>query len=97
MSETALQFMKRCDGRIVSSGDLGIHQIAEAQACRRFWVDEETGLGWAIVPWSVSTQKDRERETELAAKRAERLRDQKEAEHGRGYDVLRNGDIKEDK
>jgi len=61
---TALEFLKSAKGRIVSSGDLTIHQIAECRVHGRFFVDEETGLGWADVPWDLTTMKDRKRETE---------------------------------
>jgi hypothetical protein len=50
------------EGRIVSSGDLTAFQISQAQADKRFWVDPQTGLGFAIVPWSMTTEKDRRRE-----------------------------------
>lgn len=62
---TALEFLKRsADGkhRIVSSGDLHVMQISEAQANKLFFVDDETGLGWALVPWELTTAKDRHRE-----------------------------------
>ena len=50
--------------RLVSSGDLTTHQISEAQANGTFWVDEPTGLGFALVPWELTTNKDRARELE---------------------------------
>lgn len=62
---TAIEFLKRsADGkhRIVSSGDLHVMQISEAQANKLFFVDDETGLGWALVPWELTTAKDRSRE-----------------------------------
>jgi hypothetical protein len=65
MSQSAVDFLKRAsDGkhRIVSSGDLNRMQIVEAQVRRMFYVDEETGLGWALLPWDLTTDKDRERE-----------------------------------
>lgn len=61
MYETsAIEFLKRCgnDGRIVSSNDLTALQIAEAQACGRFFVDGESHFGWAILPWTLQTEKD---------------------------------------
>lgn len=64
---TAIEFLKRAaDGkhRIVSSGDLHVMQISEAQANKLFFVDDETGLGWALVPWELTTAKDRNREEE---------------------------------
>jgi len=63
---TALEFLKRAaDGkhRIVSSGDLHVMQISEAQANKLFFVDDQTGLGWALVPWELTTAKDRHRES----------------------------------
>lgn len=62
---TAIEFLKQAaegDGRVVCSGDLHEMQISRAQAQGRFFVDEETGLGWAIVPWDLTTKKDRDRE-----------------------------------
>lgn len=66
MTNTALEFLKRAgkDGRIVSSGDLTTIQIATFQAADWFFVDPDTGYGWAIVPWDLSTPKDRKREEE---------------------------------
>jgi hypothetical protein len=63
MPDSALQFLKRCgqDGRIVSSGDLTTMQIAEFQSQNRFFVDEN-GMGYALVPWDLTTMKDRKRE-----------------------------------
>jgi hypothetical protein len=68
---TAEQFLDKCaqsGGRIVSSNDLHVMQIAEAQACHRFYVDPQTSYGYAIVPWSLTTDKDREREHEYFKK-----------------------------
>ena len=62
---TAIEFLRECSTgkyRIVSSGDLHRFQIAEAQACNRFYIDEETGYGWALLPWELTTDKDRQRE-----------------------------------
>lgn len=62
---TAIEFLKRAsDGkhRIVSSGDLLPIQISMAQADKKFFVDEETGLGWALLEWELTTPKDRKRE-----------------------------------
>lgn len=50
--------------RIVSSGDLTPNQISEAQAAYRFWLDVDTGLGFALVPWELTTGKDRKREAD---------------------------------
>lgn len=68
MSEqiTATAFLVRAakeNARVVSSGDLHHAVIVEAQATNRFWVDPETHLGFALIPWTLSTMKDRERET----------------------------------
>jgi hypothetical protein len=71
MSDGALEFLKRaCDGkhRIVSSGDLTTIQIAEFQAAKLFYVEPGGGMGWALVPWELTTPKDRQRE-ELYFKR----------------------------
>ena len=62
---TAMEFLKKSSygkHRIVSSGDLNQWQISEAQVNKLFFVDEESGLGWALVPWELTTQKDRQRE-----------------------------------
>lgn len=66
----ALEFLKRAgtDGRIVSSGDLTTLQIAEAQACKRFYVEPGGGLGWALMPWEVATLKDVTRHAEMIRK-----------------------------
>jgi len=47
----ALKFVKRLQegGKIVSSGSLSIASISQAQACNRFFVDEE-GFGYAYFP-----------------------------------------------
>lgn len=62
----ALTFLIRAasEGRIVSSGDLNEFQIAEAQSMDRFFVEPGGGLGWAILPWSLTTAKDRMREAD---------------------------------
>lgn len=68
---TAIEFLKRAaDGkhRIVSSGDLHMMQISEAQSEKKFFVDEETGLGFALLPWDLTTAKDRTREYEFFKK-----------------------------
>lgn len=60
----ALTFLKRAaDGehRIVSSGDLTTFQIAEAQSQGRFYVEPGGGLGWALLPWHLTTDKDQQR------------------------------------
>lgn len=59
----AIEFLKRTDGhRVVSTGDLNEYQIAEARRDGKMFVDEDTGLGWVLLPWSLTTDKDRERE-----------------------------------
>jgi hypothetical protein len=66
----AIAFLRRAaseNARIVSSGDLHSLVISEAQANGRFWVDPETGLGWALIPWELSTMKDRQREANYFA------------------------------
>jgi hypothetical protein len=67
MGESAESFLKRSvtqGGRIVSSGDLNVYQISESQAKGNFWINSE-GLGWAILPWSLTTDKDNQRESGL--------------------------------
>lgn len=61
---TAIEFLKLAGngGRIVSSNDLTHFQIAEARACNRFFVDANTGFGWAVLPWELTTAKDRLRD-----------------------------------
>ena len=63
---TAIEFLRRTSEghRIVSSNDLNHHQIVEAQARKLFFVDGETGFGWALLPWELTTDKDREREAD---------------------------------
>lgn len=48
-------------GRVVCSVDLTEHQIAEAQATGR-WFVLDCGLGFAMLPWYLTTDKDRARE-----------------------------------
>lgn len=48
-------------GRIVCSVDLTEHQIAEAQLAGRWYV-ASNGIGWAMLPWHLTTDKDRARE-----------------------------------
>jgi hypothetical protein len=72
---TAIEFMRlsaSINGRIVSSNDLNKWRIAEARINNRFFVDDETGYGWAILPWELPTDKDRDRErTYLIGRNAE--------------------------
>lgn len=66
MSESAEQFLARAaqeGGRVVSTNDLTVHQISEARFLNKDWVDS-WGLGWAILPWHLTTDKDRDRERE---------------------------------
>ncbi len=66
----AIEFLQRTatdNARIVSSNDLTYFQIAEARASKRFFVDEETGFGWALLPWDLTTDKDRQREGHKAS------------------------------
>lgn len=61
----AVKFLKRAaDGkhRIVSSGDLTLLQIAEARAANLFYVEPSCVFGWALLPWELTTDKDRQRE-----------------------------------
>jgi hypothetical protein len=71
-SDGALAFLKRttsnANARIVSSGDLTNLQIAEAQACGRFYVEPGGGLGWALLPFALTTAKDRKREADYFSK-----------------------------
>ncbi len=70
----ALAFLRRAaDGqhRIVSSGDLTTLQIAEARATGRFYVEPGGGLGWALLPWNFSTDKDKQREWPLCRRWSE--------------------------
>lgn len=65
--QETINFLHRAsteNARIVSSNDLHEIVIAEAQANNRFWVDPETGYGWALIPWELSTQKDRQRKAD---------------------------------
>lgn len=68
---TAIEFLRECATnkyRIVASGDLTHFQIVEAQANKLFFIDEETGFGWALLPWELTTDKDRLREREYFQK-----------------------------
>jgi hypothetical protein len=59
----AIEFLKKTDGhRIVSTGDLNEYQIAEARRDNKMFVDPDTGLGWVLLPWELTTNKDRKRE-----------------------------------
>lgn len=64
---TATEFLllqAKTGGRIVSSNDLNNYQISEARSKNLFYVDEATSYGWAIVPWELTTDKDRQREAD---------------------------------
>lgn len=70
----AIEFLKRSDGhRIVSTGDLNEYQIAEARRENKMFVDSDTGLGWVLLPWELTTDKDREREKEFFESRLPRV------------------------
>ena len=71
----ALEFMKKAKGRIVSSGDLTTVQISEFLASGSFFIDPETCLGWADVPWDLTTEKDRIREKAYFEKTEDCLRE----------------------
>lgn len=64
VKESAEQFLRRAvttGGRVVSSNDLNEWQLSEARVNRNMWVCPE-GFGWVILPWSLTTDKDRARE-----------------------------------
>lgn len=66
MGKSAEEFLVRAastGGRIVSSNDLNEYQIAEARRENKFFVTDD-GLGFAILPWELTTDKDRKREAE---------------------------------
>lgn len=63
---TALEFLKKSKGRIVSSAQLTTRQIYEFRAAGLFFIDKESGLAWADVPWDLTTFKDKEREHKTA-------------------------------
>jgi hypothetical protein len=68
----AIEFLKRSsDGkhRVVSTGELNIYQIAEAQRDGKMFVDQKTGLGWVLLPWECTTDKDRNREEQYLISR----------------------------
>lgn len=67
----AMEFLKRAANghRIVSTGDLNEWQIAEAMREKKMFVDSESGLGFVLLPWELTTDKDREREREYFATR----------------------------
>lgn len=70
----AIEFLKRSDGhRIVSTGDLNEYQIVEARRDNKMFVDPDTGLGWVLLPWELTTDKDREREKEFFEKQLPRV------------------------
>ena len=72
----AIEFLKRSsDGkhRVVSTGELNIYQIAEAQRDGKMFVDQTTGLGWVLLPWECTTDKDRNREEQYFIKTASHL------------------------
>lgn len=86
MNDEALEFLKRAaDGkhRIVSSGDLTSLQIVEAQACGRLYVEPSSGLGWALLPWELATQKDKMRESGFWSAKADAARGDHSADAAR--------------
>lgn len=57
---TAIEFLRRLakeGGRIVSTAELTVMQIEDARLNRRIFVDEETGLGFVLLPWEFRTNK----------------------------------------
>lgn len=61
----AIEFLRRTaeeEGRIVSTNDLTQLQIALAMENGSLFVDDETGLGFVLLPWRVRTRKDEERD-----------------------------------
>lgn len=67
---TAEQFLSLAvsrGGRVVSSNDLNTWQLSEARVLGNWWVSAD-GFGWAILPWELTTDKDRDRERILVAK-----------------------------
>jgi len=59
---TAIEFLLSIEGgRIVSSKDLTEIQIHTARVNDQFFFNEDTGFGWAVVPWRLNTGKDIER------------------------------------
>lgn len=68
---SAIEFLRRCASgqhRIVSTGDLLDMQIREARSEDRMFVDDETGLGFVLLPWELTTDKDLNRERHLRAR-----------------------------
>lgn len=66
----AMAFMLRAaneNSRIVCSGDLSVHQIAEAQASGKFFI-ASSGMGFVLLPFELTTTKDRQREADYHAK-----------------------------
>ncbi len=51
-------------GRIVSSNDLHPFQMAELRQAGTFFVDPATSYGWGLLPWDLTTDKDRKREAD---------------------------------
>ncbi len=59
--ETLMALLRQGQGRIVSTSDLNEFQIAEAMSNGTHFTDED-GFGFVMLPWSLTTKKDRERE-----------------------------------
>jgi len=63
--EKLLEMARNGEGRIVCTGDLKHYQISEAQAHNRFHATDDM-FGWVLLPWSLTTDKDKERESVLS-------------------------------
>lgn len=60
--------IKHCDThRLVSTGALTLLQISELRARGLMFVDSETSLGFALVPWEWATIKDIQRDIPMKA------------------------------
>jgi hypothetical protein len=66
--EDLLDKAAKGEGRIISTGDLTQLQIVEAQRTNNMFVDEN-GLGFVLLPWALTTDKDIQREKELAKRK----------------------------
>lgn len=67
MSADELLMFAAVSGRVVCSGDLTSLQIAEAQASGCWYVNDK-GFGFTVLPWSLTTQKDKMREAGIWSK-----------------------------
>lgn len=59
--QTLIQLVLQGQGRIVSTADLNEFQIAEASSNGTLFIDQD-GFGFVMLPWQLTTKKDRERE-----------------------------------